>query len=322
MWQERRLQALQAVADGLSDEVASKGAALAEATRELAARGTSGGGGGGAGGLAWEQLKADLQALRAQAAEHEEERRQWQAGARDAARRVDAAEAAALAAQQAAAADAARAERAQAALVAAEEAGAGRDRELLRLRQEQQALSGREARAGDAASQLAVTVEELRSQLKQRGDAVDTLTSEVRLLQRRLADVQAACDEGAEQLKDALVAVQAKGERLARAEREVEGLGEQLRAAEADKDRLEEHCQRLTRQGEAAARRAGGEREEARRLLADKEALEGRVEELRALVASMEAGARGQAAKVRTPPPPHSHTRALSHAQYAPHSSR
>ena len=209
----------------------------------------------------------------------------------------------------------------QAALRAAEEALADKDRELLVLRQERSALSTRQAQViewvdgnirriscpsdiythtlsthpidtlmtsyrallqtGDMTAQLSVTVEEQRSQLRQKTEAVETLTSELRLLQRRLGDLQTAYDEEQEQHGDARTALQAKTERVQKTEREIEGLSEQLRVCEGDKERLEDHCSRLQRQAEAVARRATSEREETRRLMSDKEVLEGRNEELR-----------------------------------------
>ena len=291
---DARLAALQRVADERADEAATKGAALSEATRELLA--LRGAGAGVSGAL--DQLKADMQALREKITQHDGEKRAWLAEQRELVRRAETASVQSQLIKEVTSTEQQQRADLQARLRSAEEGLVDRDRELLVLRQQLAGLSGREAQAGDVTAHLSVTNEELRAQLRQRSDAVETLTSDLRLLQRRLGDVQAAYEEEQEQHRDAAVAALAKGDRLQRVERELGGLNDQLQACVGDKDRLEEHCQRLQRQAEAVARRAGGEREEVRRLMADKEAVEGRAEELRLLVGSMEGSARGQAAKI------------------------
>lgn len=137
-----------------------------------------------------------------------------------------------------------------------------------------------------------LTIGEQDDRLRQRGEAVETLTSEVRLLNRRLSELHSSHTNVGDQMRDTSEALARTTERLSLADKEVANLLEGLASSQREKDRADEHCSQLQRQIEVSNKRAGLEREDLRRSIGEKEVLEGRVQEFRVLITSMEGAAR------------------------------
>ena len=142
---------------------------------------------------------------------------------------------------------------------------------------------------------LRLTIDEQSSSLREREKGSETLGSESRLLQQRLTDLQRTYDEQTEQLQDTRNVANRTATRLQRTEREVEIITEKLQTSENSRLQLEQHCNEVTKQLGAATQRSVMEREENRRLIGQKENLEGKIQELKVLVTAIEGSSRQQA---------------------------
>jgi len=138
---------------------------------------------------------------------------------------------------------------------------------------------------------------ERESHFMARGETSEALSSEIQLLTRRLQDLQEAHATARYQLgvnNDSLIR---NTDRLGNAEREVASLTELLASNKRDYEKLELHCSGLQRQLDMTTKRTNAERDELRRAVSEKETLEAKIQELKALVANMESTTRSQTLK-------------------------
>lgn len=138
---------------------------------------------------------------------------------------------------------------------------------------------------------------EREAHLITRGESSEALNSEVQLMSRRLQSAQESYATARRQLDDNSDALVRTTERLGNAEREIVSLTEQLASSKRDAEKVDSHHGMLERQLEMTTKRANADRDELRRAATEKDALEGKIQELKALVASMEGTSRSHSLK-------------------------
>ena len=144
---------------------------------------------------------------------------------------------------------------------------------------------------------LRSAVTDREAHLTTRGETSDQLNSEVQLMSRRLQDAQESYAMIRRQLDDSNDALLRTTDRCTNAEREVASLTELLSANQRDCQKAEMQLDNLQRQLDMTAKRANVERDEVRRAAVEKDALEAKIQELKALIANMEGTTRSHTLK-------------------------
>jgi len=142
---------------------------------------------------------------------------------------------------------------------------------------------------------LKSSLKEHQSQLRVRTEGSELLASEVHTLELRLSELQDAYDKARMIGEDASTSQTMTTHRVKQMERDNSMIMEQLEILRREKEVLENGSDSLRRQLDVANRRAGADREDLRKAMAEKAVLENRVQELKVLIANMEASARSHA---------------------------
>jgi len=244
-----------------------------------------------------DQLRSDVKNLRAKCELLEEERREWVLEKRSLEQSVHS-----IAAQsqaQVQRSTSAQEDRAQ--LIA--EIGR-KENEITDLRRDVQQLeieldrtkTSLLAQEKLAASLSSVTKEHQQQHQNHAKDA-QQLSSDLQLMSRRLQDTQEAYSEARRQIDESNKSLARANDQHEAARREVASLNELLTASQRELERAEIQAEGLKRQLDAANRRAGSSSEDIQKAQAEKMALENKVHELKALIASIEASTRTNAIK-------------------------
>ena len=142
---------------------------------------------------------------------------------------------------------------------------------------------------------LKSSLKEHQTQLRVRSEGSELLATEVHSLELRLSELQDAYDKARMIGEDASTTQTMTTHRVKQMERDNAMVMEQLEIFRREKEVLENGSDSLRRQLDVANRRAGADREDLRKAMAEKAVLENRVQELKVLIANMEASSRSHA---------------------------
>jgi chromosome segregation ATPase len=264
-----KLKAAQKAVGELQEEVLIKGEALEEASRALVMMKNERGFKGETGGET--KPSSELMALRRKIGDHEEEKRKWQAEQRDLLRKQGSSTTMFQAnAERQAGEQQYRVELEQA-LEEKNEALLGMESEWRRSKEEVERfiidLKGRE----EVCEGLQAALDQSDEELKKGKETSEIMGSEIRLLSRRLNEMQGSYSEVSDQVKEAREGMMRTGERLARADKEITLLADNLNQCQRERDREEENGSRLQKMLDAAGRRAQTERADLARAIGEKE---------------------------------------------------